>query len=445
MLIDRICSLVTVLEDVFWTYGGIPLLMITGLYFAYKSCFFQIRKLGAVLKLFKKFALEKSDGHERGVKPIHAFFASIGGCFGIGNVIGVCTAIQVGGPGAVFWMWVAAILSMLIKYSEIYLGVKFRILDKQNSYFGGPMIYLGKVPGGRILAPLFAVLMGLYGIEIYQFRVMTESISCGWGIDRNIVIAILLLLIILSGQRGVRFVGKVGSYIIPGFLIVYSLMGGWVLAMNASRIPETLKLIVTHAFSPHAALGAFAGSTVLLSISYGVRRACYTGDIGVGYASTIHAESKEAVPARQASLGIVDILLDNFGVCTTSVMLILITGVWSQPISENFMVATALSEYFPYVKEIWPFFIFLLGYSTLTAFFTAGRRAAMFLSPRWGTKIYTAFSLMSFITFSYIGTMSHCMSVMSITGMMLLMINLYGLYCLRDEIVFDLDEQKSKA
>lgn len=440
-MLDQIFGMFEFVEDIFWTYGGIPVLMSLGVYLSYKSKWFQVRQMPEVFSIFKGFITDSSKEKERGVSPIHAFFASVGGCVGVGNVISVCTAVQVGGPGAVFWIWVAALLGMLIKYGEIYLGIKFRIKDKDNSYFGGPMVYLKKVPGGSWLAPIVTVLMCVYGVEIYMFRIMTHSLSEGWNLPGHVVIIALLVLVLGVGQGGVRLVGKISTFVIPLFLVGFSGMSLWIFIMNFAKIPSMIASIFIHAFTPHAAVGAFAGSSMLIAMSHGVRRACYTGDIGVGYASTIHSETSEAVPGKQASMGIMDIILDTFVICTLSMFIILLTGTWHQGISEDFVVAESFKIYFNYVDVIWPFFIFLLGYSSLLAFFSAGRRSAMLLFPNHGSWMYVIFAGSAFLLFSFVGTLSQCMAVMSITGALLLAINLYGLYWLRDEVVFDLKKK----
>ncbi|MCX5924448.1 MAG: amino acid carrier protein [Candidatus Dependentiae bacterium] len=443
-MIDQLFEMLDAVESVFWTYGGAPALFIFGFYLSYKSRFFQIRQFPEVIKIFKAFATEKQDDSSRGVSPIYAFFTSVGGCIGVGNIVSVCIAVKLGGPGAVFWMWIAAILGMLVKYGEIYLGVKFRIKNNENSYTGGPMIFLQHVPGGKILSRIAAVLICLYGIELYIFRTVTESLSVGWNLNEYAVIFMLLFLVVGIGQGGVKIVGRLCAVIIPVFLVGYTSMGMWVLISNAAKMPAMLYSIFAHAFSAHAAIGAFVGtsSNVMLSVRHGVQRACYTGDIGVGYASVVHAETKEAVPAKQAIFGIIDIFLDSFIVCTMSLFLILLTDTWHQNISENIMVVQALSQYFSFAYAVWPLFIFLLGYSTLIAFFAAGRRSATFLSPRYGAQIFVVLAACSFILFSFVGTSNHCLSMMSIVGASLLMINLYGLFFLRNEISFDLRSHK---
>lgn len=437
MVIDQVLSLVGQVEELFWVYLGTPGLIGIGLYLSIKSRFFQVRQFGHIIHIFKKFAQQKSDDTARGVAPIHAFFASVGGAIGIGNLVSVCIAVQVGGPGAVFWMWVAALLGMLVKYGEIYLGIKFRVQNNENSYTGGPMMFLRHVPGGKFWSIFATFLMCLYGIEIYIFRVVSYSISVGWDISPLIVIPGLLFLVIGVGRGGVKIVGKICSVVIPFFLAAYLGMGFWVILKNVANLPAVLYSIFVHAFTPHAAIGAFVGNTVMLSISHGVRRACYTGDIGVGYASTMHAETRESIPSKQAALGVIDIFLDSFVVCSMSLMLILTTGIWHKGVDPAFMVSEVLSAYFPYVNYIWPLFIFLLGYTTLIAFFAAGRRAATILSPKYGSTIYMGIATCSFLTFSFLGTQVQCLSIMSIVGSLLLVCNLYGLFFLRDQVIFD--------
>ncbi len=441
-MIDQIFIILNEIDELFWFYAGVPSLLIIGLYLSIKSRFFQIRQIPEIIKIFKTVANQKNDSSVRGVAPINAFFSSVGGAIGVGNLVSVCFSIKVGGPGAVFWMWVAALLGMLVKYGEIYLGVKFRVKNNENSYTGGPMIFLKHVPGGKFWATAATILMCLYGIELYIFRVVTASICDGWHLSSYVVIPALLFLVIGVGRGGVTIVGRICSIVIPFFLASYLGMGFWVIFKNLHLLPGIFYSIFVHAFTPHAAIGAFAGSTMMLAVSHGVRRACYTGDIGVGYSSTMHAETQESIPARQAALGVIDIFLDSFVVCSMSMILVLISGLWCQcEIDSVSMIAHTLGQYFPYVMIIWPLFIFLLGYTTMIAFFAAGRRAATVLSPTYGSQVYVVFATMLFLICSLVGTQDQCLSIMSLIGCLLLVCNLYGLYYLKDQIVFDVSHK----
>ncbi len=445
MFINQFLEALLGVEEFFWSYIGAPGLIILGLYFTWKSRFFQIRQAGKIIQVFKSFAHKKySDSTVRGIEPLQAFFASIGGAIGTGNLVSVGVTLQLGGPGAVFWLWFAGLMGMLVKYGEIFLGVRFRIQNNENSYTGGPSIYLRHVPHGFFWSGFAAILMCMYGTEIYIFRVVTYTLSEGWNLNQYFVIFALLFLVVGVGQGGVRMVGKVCSKIIPLFLVAYIGMGLFVLAKNFTVIPGIIALIFKHAFTPHAAIGAFAGNTIALAVTHGVRRACYVGDIGVGYAATMHAETQESVPARQACFGVIDVFLDVFVVCTMSMMILLVSGIWYQNVNPAFMVSNALSEYFSFVPYIWPLFMFLLGYTTLIAFFAAGRRAATSLAPTHGARIYELLATASLLIFSFLGTDAQCLSAMSIVGSLLLVCNLYGLFILKDYVTFDVSEHLEK-
>lgn len=427
-------------DDVFWSYLGVPALIAMGSYLTIRSKFFQVRKFKTISKFFLKLLANQEKLGHRGIPPLQAFFASIGGCIGIGNVVGVCTAVQIGGPGAVFWMWIAALIGMLVKYSEIYLGIKYRIKNNQDSYDGGPMIYLQNVFKSKLIPSILALALCIYGVEVYMFKIIAHSISCTWHLDYNMVIFSLLALVLFAGRGGVGLVGKLSSTLVPVFILLFFGIGCWIFLVNIKIMPSVFALIFKSAFTGHAATGGFAGSTLLMTISQGVKRACYTGDIGIGYASVIHSETEEASPSKQASLGIFGIFLDTFVVCTMTVLLILVTGTWSQGIHEDMVVAVSLCKYFPNIELVWPFFIFLLGYSSLIAFFVVGKKAAQFLSPKWGSAVFFTYSIFAFLFFSFVGNECHALALMSVIGMILLTINLYGMFLMRKDIRFDLRE-----
>lgn len=439
-MLSYILSILDAADSLFWVYGGVPTLMLVGIYFTIISKGFQLIKFPSVLKIFYN-TIHDTSVNKRGVRPLYVFFASIGGCIGIGNVVGVCTAVQIGGPGAVFWMWVAGFFGMLVKYAEIYLGMIYRISDKKDGYIGGPIIYLQQLPGGAWLAKIVAFLLCLYGLEVYIFRVILDSIVTEWHVYPPLVILSLIALVILVGEGGIKLVGKVSSVILPIFLTTFVGMSLFIFAINIHLFPAMFKLIFSSAFTSHAPLGAFAGCSVIMAMSHGVRRACYTGDLGIGYASTVHSESSETDPCREASMGIMAIFLDTFVICTLSLFLILLTDTWHSGLSETLMVAAALGKYFPFVNIVWPFFIFLLGYTSLTSFYAVGKNSANFLFGPIGDKVYPFIATALFMTFPYIGDMSHAMIFMSITGALLLMFNVYGIIRLSDKIKFKLEDK----
>lgn len=440
MLLNFFSSLETV-EDFLWTYCGVPLVMMLGLYLTVKSNFFQIRHLPTVFKTFIGFLRFGGDSKE-GVHPLKAFFAAVGGCVGIGNIVGICTAVQLGGPGALFWIWVTAIAGMIIKYSEVYLGFLYREPNEKGGFNGGPMYFLRKVYKGSFAPKLVCLLLCIYGVEVYQFSVITTSVSANFGINSYFVIGLLLMLVIFAGSGGVRRVGAISSRSLPVFVAIYVGMGAWVLFNNLSQLPSVIQLVFTSAFTGHAAVGGFAGAGIIAAMSHGIRRGCYTGDIGIGYASVIHSESNVKTAEKQACLAIFDIFLDTFIVCTTSLFLILTTEVWLQPIEPGMLVQTALGGYFPYMNYFMPIFLFILGYNTINAYFCVGLKCAEHLSPRFGRPLYFAYAVVALVLFSFVGT-TEAQMVMAVAGVSLLLINGIGIYFLRHEISFNLEAEES--
>lgn len=430
-------------EDLLWGYLGVPILMLIGLVLSFQSGFVQIRKFPAVLKIFASFFRVKDD-KKAGVHPLKAFFACVGGCVGVGNIVGICTAVQIGGPGALLWIWLTAIVGMVIKYSEVYLGLRYRIPNKEGGYDGGPMYFLQHVFKGPLMPGVAAVLLCIYGVEVYQFSIVTSVITSNFDINQYVVIGTLLFLVIYAGMGGVRRVGNIASTIIPVFVVIYVGMALWVLFQQIETIPSVLVEVFSSAFGASAAVGGFVGSSLMMTMSQGVRRGCYTGDLGVGYASIIHSESSGKIPERQAALVIFDIFLDTFMVCTSSVLVVLATGVWSLPLPSSMLVQSALDMYFPYMHYFMPFFLFLLGYSTINAYFCAGIKCAQYLHPTLGRPLYFVYAVAVLAIFSLVDT-SQAQTVMTIANGLLLILNCYGIFKLRHQISFDIEASGSRV
>jgi AGCS family alanine or glycine:cation symporter len=286
---------------------------------------------------------------------------------------------------------------------------------------------------------LFCVLMCLYGVEIFQFSVVTNSISYNFGFDKTIVTLFLLGMVVLAELGGVKRIGQICSTVIPAFIVVYLLMGFYVLFANVNLIPQMVIDIFQAAFTPHAAVGSFVGSTLMITISQGIRRGCYSSDIGVGYASIIHSASSIKNPSKQAALVIFEVFLDTFVICTMSVLLVLITGTWKEDILPMHLVQEALGTCFPYMEYFMPFFLFLLGYTTVITYFCAGVRTAEFIGPRIGRALYYLYAVVVLFIFSFVET-TQALILMSIVQALLLALNLAGILRLRKEIRFDFAE-----
>lgn len=433
-------SLLQALDNILWGYAVLPVLLIVGSYLTYKSGFVQIRSFPRILKSFYYALITKHTG--TGVHPLKAFFACLGGCVGIGNVVAICTAAQIGGPGALFWVWVTALFGMILKYSEVYLGILYRVPHGKGGYRGGPMYFLKQAYKKSWIPTLVCFLLCIYGIEIYQFSIVTESISTNLDVNKYTVALILLTLIIAVSRKGVNNVGRIASFFIPMFIVSYLAMGLFVIVQNIHLIPSLMKTVIESAFTGHAAVGAFAGSTILIAASQGMRRSCYAGDVAIGYASVIHSETSELSPEKQASLAIIEIFIDSFVICTTSVMLVLIAGNWKDNIEASMLVQNALSQYFPGMHVFMPLFFLVLGFTTIIAYFCAGIKCAEYLCPKIGRKAFYIFACCySFLFVCF--QPPYALTMMSILAGFLLLLNLYGVYKLRNQLGFVIPPYKA--
>lgn len=422
-------------DSLFWGYIAFILIILLGLSLSIHARFFQIRAFPSILKTFFHF-LTRSSSDSRGVHPLKAFFASVGGMIGIGNVVGIVTAIQIGGPGALFWVWIAALIGAIIKYSEIYLGLKHRVKNDRGSYDGGPMYFLRSAFNNRWIPIFISMLLCIYGVEIYQFAVVADSLSTNFNLNRYGVMITLLVLILYAGSGGVPRIGKICSWIMPFFMVLYISMTLWVILHELPVLPHIFKNVFISAFSGHAAIGGFAGSSALLAIQHGISRAAYSADIGIGYDSIIQSESSTVYPEKQARLAVLGVCVDNL-VCTMSILVVLISGIWTsaEHIEGSRLVQTALGQYFPFMHIFMPIFLVIVGYTTLIAYFGVGMKCARFLHPKYGARLYLIYGVIAMLFFSFFDQ-TQALLVMSLAGALLLITNLLGIFRLRHQIVF---------
>jgi AGCS family alanine or glycine:cation symporter len=437
---ESLFTILELFENYLWQFIGAPLVLILGLYLTFYSKFFQLRNFPGIIRAFIHFF--KGNGAAlRGVHPLKAFFAGIGGCVGIGNIAAICTAVQIGGPGALFWIWITALMGMLVKYSEVYLGLKYRVPNVSGGYNGGPMYFLQKVFKRRFIPNLVSFLLCIYGVEVYQFSVVTHNVAANLSISPFFVALGLSSLVLFAASGGVKRIGVISAALIPIFVVLYVGMGLWILVTHIESIPSVIREVFVSAFSGAAPFGGFVGSSLLMTLSHAIRRGCYTADVGAGCASVIHSESGAHSFSAQASLVIVEIFVDTFVICTTSIFMILVTDVWHQQIEASAMIQAVLSQYFPFMDFFIPLFLLLLGYSTMNTYFCVGLKCADSLGGRRGKWMYYGYSMMALPLFSFIG-IKGAQSLMAISGGLLLMINCYGIFRLRKEVSFDLQMSK---
>jgi len=439
-IFNQIYSFFIYLDTMFWGYVGFIIVVALGLYLSIRFRFFQILKLKRILQQF--FKASKDLDTEKGIHPIKIFFSSVGGMVGVGNVVGIITAVQIGGPGSLFWVWLAAPFGALIKYSEIFLGMKYRI-TKENGFEGGPMYYLKAALKSKIFPVIVSILLCIYGVEIYQFNVICDSLSDNLHINKLFIVISFLIMVLFACSGGIKRVAKICSILMPFFMVFYTIMCFFIIFKNFTILKDIMSLVFHSAFTGHAAIGGFTGSTLIVAIKQGISTAVYSGDIGIGYDSIINSQSSNKNPQSQASLSIVGIFLDNF-ICTLSILVVLMSSVWQMgsSIEASKLVQLAFSRYFPYMNIFMPIFIFLTGYSTIIAYFAVGLKCAGFLSPKRGSKIYYLYAIFSLILFSFFSQRTPLL-VMSLSGGVLITINLMGIFLLRNEILSPFQKEKS--
>lgn len=437
-MIEPVFSQLSKIDGFYWRYIGFFLIVLVGIYFSYRSHLYQFRVLGrlpATIKILATYSKRKMPG----VSPLQLYFVSIGGMAGLGNIVAIMSTILIGGPGALFWLWIAAFAGMILKYAEIYLGLRYRRLNSNNGYDGGPMFMIPAAFKGRlglILANGAAFLLCIYGIEILQFTIIIDSIHDSFKVSREFIIILFVLVIIYIGLGGVKRLAALCTMLMPLFIVLYVAMCLWVMILHIELLPEFFITVFKSAFVGHAAIGGFAGSTLLMAAQQGAARAVYSGDIAIGFDSIIQSETKTKNADYQARLAIVASLTDTF-ICTLSIAIIYLTGLWTESTSYKLSeyAIRALSMHIPHAKYLILVIIFLAGFTTIQAYFAVGLKAAKFLSPRYGKFVYLLYAIFAFWFFAHYDQ-TKISSIMGLSAGLLILINISTMIRLRKEISF---------
>lgn len=425
--------LLEVVDVILWNYLGLVVILLAGLILSIKSKFFQFRTLFRLVENIKDLKL-CIDSNTRGTHPLKLYFASVGGMIGLGNMVTASSAITIGGPGSLVWLWIASFIGMLVKYSEIYLGIKYRVKNNSGSYDGGPMYYLNNAFKTSIVPIIFCLLLCVYGVEVSQFLIITDTIVMTFDVNRYAVISILLFLVLISAVGGVKRLVSLCAVVMPVFIISYVGACLVVILSNAGALPALFRDIFTSAFQGHAAIGAFAGSTWLLSAHYGVSRAVYSGDIGIGYDAIIQSETQTVHPHKQARMAVYALFTDTM-ICTLTCLTIMVTGVWTESLLPSQYIIHSLAKYIPHVQYVMAILFFIAGFTTIVAYLVVGRKAATYLNPRYGQLIYLAYAVLAYCVFSF-QDQAKVILVMSVSGGIIMILNITGVILLRKKVEF---------
>ncbi|MFA5576387.1 MAG: sodium:alanine symporter family protein [Tissierellaceae bacterium] len=400
---DKLLELNSSVNSFVWGPPMLVLLIGTGVYLTFRTNFFAITKIGYVLKntLMKMFAKEQKGEGE--VTAFQAVATALAATIGTGNIAGVATAIASGGPGAIFWMWIAAIVGMTTKFGEVVLAIKYREKTEDGRFVGGPMYYIAKGLNQKWLAYIFAFFAALAAFGIGN---MTQSNSIATALNVSFSIPPLVTGLVVAVASGIVIVGglkriaQVTEKLVPFMAAFYILGGLAIIIANISAIPAALQLIISSAFTGKAALGGFAGATMAQAMRFGFARGVFTNEAGLGSAPIAHAAATTDHPVRQGLWGVFEVFIDTIVVASITALAIILTGVWETGLSGTELTMSAFDTVIPtfggYIVSVG---VLLFAFSTILGWEYYGERAAEYL---FGPKVNIAYRLL-FIPFVVIG------------------------------------------
>jgi len=343
---EQINSVFQAVNTFLWGPPLLILLMGTGIYLTIRLGFLQVTKLPLALKyLFTEDPEAKDMKIEGDVSAFGAVCTALSATIGTGNIVGVATAIRLGGPGALFWMWMAALFGMATKYAEALLAVKYRVTDENGQMSGGPMYYIERGLNNKFLARCFAIFgigVAFFGIGTFaQVNSITSAVEISFKIPVIVTGIVLTVATAAVTLGGIKSISKASELIVP-FMAVFYIAGViLILALNAAQLPATIALIVKSAFTGHAAAGGFAGATVMIALKSGVSRGVFSNESGLGSAPIAAAAAKTRSCVRQGLVQMTGTFFDTIIICTMTGLTLVITGVWNDPTLEGAGATTA--------------------------------------------------------------------------------------------------------
>lgn len=387
MLVDVLNQI----DSIVWGPWLLILLVGTGVYLSCRLGFLQVMKLPRALKLIF-FARNKGDGD---IDSFKALCTALAATVGTGNIVGVATAIKLGGPGALFWMWLAAFFGMATKFSEGCLAVKFRQVDDQGNIAGGPMYYI-EMGLGKKWKPL-AVAFALFGImtamlgsgTTTQMNAIVSSVNAGFGVSTYITCAIVTILVAIITFGGLQSISKTASKIVPAMAVIYFIVTVIFLIMNASEVPHAVGEVISGAFNGTAAAGGFAGAGIMLTIRSGIARGLYSNESGLGSAPIVAAAAKTKWPAEQGLISMTGTFIDTIIICTLTGLTIIVSGVWTGTTNGAEMTqaafATTYGSLAPFILTI---SLALFAFTTIIGWNYYGERCWEYLFGTKTIKLY---------------------------------------------------------
>ena len=393
-------SIISTLSSIVWGAPMLILLVGTGIYLTIILKGMQFWALPHALKLI----FHKEHNGEGEISHFAALMTALAATVGIGNIVGVATAITLGGPGAVFWMWVTGLVGMATKYSEAVLAVKYR-QKGHHGFKGGPMYYLTYGLNMPRLGMAFALFTALaaFGIgNMTQANAVSQILNTQMDIPTWVTGLVLLTLTAIVILGGIKSIGRFTSFLVPFMIIGYVASAMIILVLHADKIGGAFGLILGHAFSPIAAGGGFVGATMAAAIRYGVARGVFSNESGLGSAPIAAAAAKTNDPVRQALVSMTQTFIDTLVVCTMTALIILIAPFWEQGVSPGLLTIQSFNLYLgatgSYIVII---ATVLFAFSTILGWSYYGEKAFEYIVGEKYIRLYRVL----FIAFVMVGAM----------------------------------------
>jgi AGCS family alanine or glycine:cation symporter len=345
---------------------------------------------------FKQLLKDRKASGEGEISPFNALMTALSSTVGTGNIAGVATAIGIGGPGALFWMWCTALVGMATKYAEAVLAVNYRETDAAGKKVGGPMYYIKNGLGKRwkplaFLFALFGALAGFGLANTVQSNTVSQVLFNNFQIPTvasGLVMALLVGLVLLGG---IQRIAQVAGKLVPLMTVIYLVSTLLILLMNLTEIPAALVFIVDSAFNGTAATGGFAGATVMLALRMGVSRGIFSNESGLGSAPIAHAAAATNSPVRQGTIAMLGTFIDTLIICTMTGLVLIVTDVWNSDLQGAAMTLQVFDSSLPFGGDILSLCIALFAFTTMLGWSYYGERCAQFLL---GPKVVLPFRVL---------------------------------------------------
>ena len=375
-------ELLNQIDTFVWGPPLLALLVGTGIWLTIRLNLLQVFKLGSALKLIFS---AKNDG-SGDVNSFRALCTALAATVGTGNIVGVATAVKAGGPGAIFWMWMAAFFGMATKYAECLLAVKYRTVDANGAISGGPMYYIENGLGKKykplaVIFAVFGILCAYFGIGTFaQVNSIVEITRISAGIPVIYTGIALTVLVAVVTIGGLKSIARVAGKVVPLMALLYFVTTVGILITFADKVPAAVALIIESAFNPTAASGGFLGATVMMAMRNGVARGVFSNESGLGSAPIVAAAAKTKWPAEQGLISMTGTFIDTIIICTLTGLTLVVTGVWQGDLNGAAMTEQAFVMGFPTFGSILLMIgLVLFAFTTILGWNYYGERCVEYL------------------------------------------------------------------